>query len=261
MGAANLLNALVMEPLTWIDSREYNLLLSKLTTVPSAPNLLLIGVKINTNDSVELLPWYELGDGIPSDITPGDYFVEFISLNGELLETVNFQPAEIKDGNLSFSESLFAVVYPEETNKVIIKHKDKILKEVIKGKPPFIDIKLIREKDRIYEVKWIVRDQDSKDLYYSLGYSCNNGNWKPIIINTQKTSHSFDGSNIPKNSTCILKLIATDGLNTVRINKTFASEESQIECNDNGIHLGNNKPDCHEDQGKDKSEGKEKIRH
>ncbi|MDO8741047.1 MAG: hypothetical protein Q7J54_05750 [Candidatus Woesearchaeota archaeon] len=236
----------------WITYKNYARLLSALTNIPEDPKLLLVGGIISEEGLFEMLPWYELGDGYPDEIEVGNYTLELFSADNEILERISFNPSFVGEDSIYYL-FLFSIPYPEGVEKARIKNKEITLVEISKGQPPIINIKPIKKNNGIYEVEWDVADKNTSNLYYSLGYSCDNVNWKPLAINIQNTSFSFSKLLIPQNSMCNLKLIATAGLNSVAVNKTFSG------CDDNGIHLGNDKSDCHTDQGQYKSENKEKI--
>ena len=77
------------------------------------------------------------------------------------------------------------------------------------------------------EVKscWQGQDKDGDDLTYLLAYSKNGGSdWIPIASDLKETCHTWTTKGLPPGDQYMVKVIATDGVNTEedRSNKTFS---------------------------------------
>lgn len=72
---------------------------------------------------------------------------------------------------------------------------------------------------------WQGQDQDGDDLTYLLAYSDNGGDdWIPIASDLTETCHTWATKNLPIGNQYMIKVIATDGVNTKedRSNETFS---------------------------------------
>jgi len=66
-----------------------------------------------------------------------------------------------------------------------------------------------------YEISWTGFDLDGDDLAYTLAYSEDGGeNWVPLAIDLNQASYFWDTSYLQKGSDYLIKVIATDGVNT-----------------------------------------------
>ncbi|MCD6409875.1 MAG: fibronectin type III domain-containing protein [Candidatus Verstraetearchaeota archaeon] len=66
-----------------------------------------------------------------------------------------------------------------------------------------------------FEIEWTASDPDGDSLSYTVLYSYNGGaTWVPIAINITKTSLSWNSSNYPGGTQCLVQVIASDGFYT-----------------------------------------------
>lgn len=66
-----------------------------------------------------------------------------------------------------------------------------------------------------HTIQWIASDQDGDSLYYIITYSADGGaTWIPIATDLTDTHYDLDVSRLPGGTTVLLRVGATDGLNT-----------------------------------------------
>jgi hypothetical protein len=84
-------------------------------------------------------------------------------------------------------------------------------------------------------VQWAATDPDGGALTHTLLYNPEGGRWLPLVVNTPKSSFTFDSSEVPASGAAggAFKVITTDGLNIV---------ESQVA---QAAVFGANPPDVH----------------
>ena len=66
-----------------------------------------------------------------------------------------------------------------------------------------------------YDICWSGLDQDGDTLKYFLSVSSDGGeNWIPLIMETEGTCHSWNTSGLAQGTKYLVKVIATDGINS-----------------------------------------------
>ena len=198
---------------------KYNTLLDQLG-VGSDPRLLLVSGLIYDDDTVALQPFSSL-DGIPDEAETGDYSFECLSATDEVLSSLNFQPRfhydQVTDKNVS--PLFFTIPYPIGTTKIRLKHNTTILQEVIvTPNSPVVNITSLNNLgNENYQVIWNASDPDSDPLTYSILYTHNDDVWLPIEHGTTTTpyDYTFNTSTLPGGSNSKIKIVTTDGVNTV----------------------------------------------
>lgn len=206
----------------WVEVKCYNKLYSKL--VKSNPNshnseILFVSGVIHRNDTVTLFPWYLVNgtNAETEDVPPGDYSVDCLSDTGEVLNSVKFD-VQFQDANCT--PFVLTVLYPTGTSKVVIKHNATVIKEVVPSSSvPTVTMLTPNGGENINatcQITWSAADPDGDDLSYSLLHSHNGGaSWIPIVHNLKDTSYLWNASQFPGGTDCLIKVVATDGFNTV----------------------------------------------
>jgi parallel beta-helix repeat protein len=209
-------NPLVDQP--WITLWNYQLLMDKLVSGGSDPRLLLVSGEIYEDDSVEFDPFFEI-EGVPDEVPSGDYFFECIAGNGTVLSSTSYNSSvEAYNGTSYFG---FTIVYPEGTAKVVLRHNDTLLKEVvISPSAPVIAIDSVEDLgNENYEVTWIGTDADGDDLEYLFFFSSNGELWFPLedelIEDAPTCTLKFNSLSMAGGNESWVKIVATDGVNTV----------------------------------------------
>jgi len=196
----------------WICSETYPTLFKYLMDPPSKKVVYVAGL-IHRNGTVQLENWY-MSEGEPDPVSEGPYKIECVTSNGDVLYSSGF--GEEMDDFLGFG---FVIPYPEGTSKIVVKKGDSILKEVQPTKnPPRVTVHYPNGGETIdgtSEIKWSAEDRDDDKLSYSVLYSHDGGeNWTAIEVDLNDTSCTFTSSNLPGGDQCLVKVVATDGLNT-----------------------------------------------
>ena len=209
-------NPLVDQP--WITIWNYQRLMDKLVSGGSDPRLLLVSGEIYEDDSVEFDPFFEVEE-VPDEVPSGDYFFECIAGNGTVLSSTSYDPSyETHNGTSYFG---FTIVYPEGTAKVVLRHNDTLLKEVvISPSAPVIVIDSVEDLgNENYEVTWIGTDADGDDLEYLFFFSSDGELW--FLLEDELTEDAptctlkFNSLSMAGGNESWVKIVATDGVNTV----------------------------------------------
>lgn len=224
--------------LAWVEPSCYNTLFDAFV-VPTVDTrssrdiefseVLFVNGVINPDDSVKLRPWYRLSGTYTDmgDLNQGDYFIDCISESGEVINSEEFgvdftgstyPPSTAQTSELSSYPFSFSIPYPVGTVKVVIRHNNSVLKEIVPSlNAPTVELKTPNGGEMIngiYEITWEGSDSDVDNLTYSLLYSNDDGViWEPIIRDMEGNSYSWDTSKTPGGDSCLLKIIATDGFN------------------------------------------------
>ncbi|MBU4341862.1 MAG: hypothetical protein KJ928_04645 [Candidatus Altiarchaeota archaeon] len=131
---------------TWIDKEDYEHLFREFRSIGEDPEILLIGALVYKNGTIDLKNMYWLENRtIDEDPLPGNYSIQFLNAEDELINTVSFsvsfelygEPDIVIETNVS--GFVFPVYYPEDTSKILIQLNNETLLEVNPN------IKLIRD--------------------------------------------------------------------------------------------------------------------
>ncbi|MBI2047267.1 hypothetical protein HYT26_03860, partial [Candidatus Pacearchaeota archaeon] len=250
----------------WADGADYTHLYNRFIDKVNDPHLLLISGMLYKNGSVEIETMYPLKEGVSHVMSGGNesaYSIELISESGKLLNKIEFNPFNAyektrfkeevdKLGSFPFA---FAIDYPIDLKKVLIKYNGNTAKELVKSaKAP--EVKIIALNKNF--IKWKSIDIDSKNLSYIIAIFDENNKIVHLDYDIKDTEYKL---NLPE-GTYKIDIIASDNFNIGKDSSAVTIKNAAAgldNCKDNGIHLGNAKPDCHADQGQNKSENKEKI--
>ncbi len=209
------------------EFNKYNTLLEKIIG-SSDPRVLVVSGIIYENDKVDLFPSYSF-DGYADELEPGNYSVECLSASNDILCSVSFEASFLQDieTEQEISPFVFNIPYPENTVKIVLKHHNNIIKEILVSQnKPIVEIYSINNlRNENYELKWNVRDEDNDSLIYSIFYSHNNKDWFPFVFNSNKTDYTyiFNTTNLPGSDNSIIKIVVTDGINTAEaISSSFS---------------------------------------
>ena len=215
---------------SWIKKPNYKILLHRFTENRD-PQVLGIAGFIDKDDNVELLPWYQIENGLVDiewDLN-GDYILKAYNKNHQLIDQTGFyidfvRSVDPNNGPVEVENVLFAfrVEMKEGISRIdIVKSgSNKILatRTVTQNKP---QLKITSPtngktlKPEIYEVTWEASDIDGDPITTYLLLSNNSGlNWYPVSIAMTDLSRNVDLTYWGKGD-YQLKLIGTDGWNVV----------------------------------------------
>jgi hypothetical protein len=170
-------------------------------------------------------PFYEIISESPPDPDfGGDYCFELRDSSNIMLDKRCFTLSffEMENG-FSTNEDYFSlsIPFPYETNSILFKHKTQTLASIaLSEHAPAVSILSPNGGENwdghdTIEVKWSATDNDGDELYYALEYSTNGGfGWFPIAVDLTSTSREVDLSKLPGGEAIMLRVRATDGVNT-----------------------------------------------
>lgn len=161
--------------------------------------------------------------GFKFPISRGAFAVELYGSRGELLAArpfnATFTDPEGEDRpTVHFN---FQVPNPGGVARMVLRHGPDILDEiVVSDNAPEVAITSPNGGETIpqgtFTASWTGADADGDALTYSLLYSPDDGqSWFPVANDLTGTSHTIDTSIIPGGAQSRLRVIATDGFNTV----------------------------------------------
>ncbi|MBI4836372.1 MAG: hypothetical protein HY817_03875, partial [Candidatus Abawacabacteria bacterium] len=203
----------------WVRNDVYADLFSKFKNV-NDPEVLLIKGTIDKNDNANITSCYHFDSGIANDSMEGEYSLQSLSTSGVLLNTFTFAVPTL-DPMPEKIPFVFLIPYHPDTQKIVIKHNDIIMKEITKSNnSPQVYITSRYENNGALNLSWIASDPDRSDeLHFTVLYSHNNGNnWVPVKIDipqneSKKYSFSYNVTNLPGGAQALWKVIATDNFN------------------------------------------------
>ena len=196
----------------WASREAYNELLKRLLDPSTSRGLFVSGI-IFKDGRVKLGDWY-LVEGEPDPLLKegGDYTIRCLTPSGETLYSASF--------GRKGEDTVFAFIlpFPEAASKVTIERGGEILVEAEKSpNPPTIAIIHPEKGETLGEtcrVEWEASDPDGDKLSYSLLYSNDNGEtWTAVAVNLQEQAYTLNLSQLPGGSSCLLRVVATDGFN------------------------------------------------
>ena len=209
------------------EFNKYNTLLDKLE-IGTDPRVAVVSGIIHDDDIVELFPLYSY-DGTPDTLGPGNYSIECLSDSNEVLSNVSFDTIYYFDTETEeyLSPFVFTIPYPNNTVRILLKHHDSTLKEVVVSPTqPVVNIVSISNLgDETYEIIWDANDPDGDELTYSLSYSHNGEDWFPLVFSSNDLTFNYvlDTSDLPGSDSSLVKIIVTDGINTAQaISESFS---------------------------------------
>lgn len=120
----------------WIDNEDYAQLFKQFRVNKTDPEVLLISGIITKDGTVQLGKSYLVENGTIDDITPGDYSIQILNAEGQVLIDIpfytsfhaNIDPIGIVETD--FAGFAFAIPYPENSATARVLYKDKIMTEV-----------------------------------------------------------------------------------------------------------------------------------
>jgi hypothetical protein len=100
----------------WVGKSTYNSLFSYFRMNPTDPAILIASGIIYKNGTVDLATnWYNVAQGIPDSIAPGNYALQFLAANGTVLGSISFDATPSDNDGTPFC---FATTYPTGTAEV-----------------------------------------------------------------------------------------------------------------------------------------------
>lgn len=217
----------------WISDFTYNAIRTEINSrFPSmppgpgtgAPFMLVRGIVDFENDSVEFLPFGMVFSQVqPTGNPPGDYFLELRDENGNLIDSIPFQPIEQHAfGTPDPETGSFIIPVPADTNikQATVLLDGKGLASVsASANPPTVEVVFSNGGEALEEspvtIVWTGSDPDGDGLTYTVQYSADGGEtWETLIVDWPETTYEIVLNFLAGTNTGLIRVIASDGFNT-----------------------------------------------
>lgn len=210
---------------SWVCEYTYNEIFRALMDPPNEPVMYIQGV-VYENKTVELDSFYELS-ALPDLIEPGNYSIRLVSENGETVSLTKF-------GSNKF-ETYFGFLVPSshDVTTVEILEGDTVLSS--RTRTTEIPIVTSLDTETLNDnltISWTSTDTDSTQLTTDLLYSNTGGDlWETLALSVSGTQYSIPIEYLPGGEECMVKLVVTDGFNTVNvISNSFGVQKHTPDC-------------------------------
>jgi len=148
----------------------------------------------------------------------GDYVLQSLNINGDIIETINFQPSiTAESGNSIF---IIPILDSPDLYEVrILYESDVILSRSRTQNTPTVEVINpnggVSLNDSTVNIQWTSNDMDSDSLTYNIAYSNDGGyTWKIVSFDRKETSLEIPLYFLNQTNQGIIKVIATDGFNS-----------------------------------------------
>ena len=184
--------------------------------------VLLVAGSFDENGEVVLLPPLAMQANQVEAGPGGPYLAELQSADGSLLASASFdvdtQLGEYDAPNPGLFS--FEVPYPSGTSRLLISHSDQVIHTLERSpSPPDLSVGQPAAEARVTgeaTVDWTASDSDGDELSYTVLYSPDEGDtWLPLAIGWPDQNLPIDGSQLPGGEAARIRVLASDGLNTV----------------------------------------------
>lgn len=192
--------------------------------------LIVSGMVYSPTLRVEFDPFYAVLSTVPPSADTGSaYCLEALASDNQLLASRCFNlgfshPEEWgrQVPNREVADSfVLSIPYPAGTARIVLRHRGvPIAARSVSPHAP--TVRLISPNGGemwsgtgAHVVTWTASDQDGDTLHFALHYSTDGGvSWIPAGIDLVGTSHTLDVSRLPGGTSILLRISATDGVNT-----------------------------------------------
>ncbi|MCD6481127.1 MAG: hypothetical protein J7L31_02500 [Thermoplasmata archaeon] len=211
----------------WICKECYNILWNKIPKDP--PEIMVVSGLIYRDGRVEIDPFYHLSqrnlvDAEIGDV--GDYSFGFLDEHGNLLGLAGFNTSFVKfsESPVETNISGFCLRIPwiNGTKEIQLRDKDGnvLASRIVSENSPTVTVTHpnggeILHPGENYTITWEAYDADADELTFAISYSNDSGEtWLPIDIDVTGNNYILDTRWLPPGDKCLIKVIATDGVNT-----------------------------------------------
>ena len=177
---------------------------------------------IDRDGGVSFEPWYHAVTTAPP-VVAGAYSIQALDSAGNVLASQNFD-LEFSDWSnppqeLEQAPFRVALAFPSGTARFVIVHNDIELTSRAVPDAGMLSVELNAPNGgehwdigQTVEVSW---QGSTDDLFYTLLYSPDGIDWLTLEANLNGSSYDVDTSELPGGQTVFIKVLATDGVNTV----------------------------------------------
>ena len=196
------------------------------------PEVLMVSGQIFRNGTVALDDWYRFPEGLPNlELgTTGNYSVVMLNPIGQELGRAGFNATFIFEASdleppklveVDVNPFIFIIPWISGTSVVQIRNATEhiVASRYVSANPPSVTMTFPNGGEIFttgtYNLTWTAEDLDGDPLTYALLLSDDNGtNWLPFAIGLEGTSYALNVTGFPSGSNYLVKVIATDGVNT-----------------------------------------------
>ena len=228
---------------SWISPYHYLVLYQKFGTIVGASSLgnqfptlqdngpdqnyIIVSGSFQLDDTVLLNPFRisMLPVGSDDDSGIGTYSVELLDAVGNLLFLRNFEPITVSPstGPRPFFEKM---PYSDQTSRILLKSGGTTLSTVVvSANTPIVNVQYPNGGEYLgaeATISWTGTDVDGDEIVYDLFYSHDGGNtWRSIATGLSTNSYLWDTSSSPGTDQGLIRVIATDGVNTGKDESDF----------------------------------------
>jgi hypothetical protein len=166
---------------------------------------------------------FAAGSSVAATADSGPYAVELLDAKGTVLTRRSFAPARLSNDEPSASGPFHLVLpWVDGTTAIVFRYRDQEIGRVeASRRAPEIAFTSPSESQAWtasgpQTISWTGADRDLDPLQYMLQYSTDGGrSWEVLAPSLSDTSLEIDTSYLPGSDNGLLRLIASDGLNTV----------------------------------------------
>jgi hypothetical protein len=212
------------------NSDGYRNAIDRLAIIPD-PDVLLVRGDVERSREVTLDPFMVLPDGLP-DLAPGtvgDYSIVLLGESGQILDAFGFDvsftvygPPPSLPEEAGRAHFVHRVEWREGVRRIEIRDAQGTVvagRDVTSGAP---QVRLLEPNGgenwragREVTIRWEASDPDGDDLSYAVALSYDGGeSWIPVDIDLTETEYSFHTGGLLDGSHYLIRVTATDGVNT-----------------------------------------------
>ncbi len=177
---------------------------------------------VNTTDEITITPWYHFDAPLP-ELKNGEYSIDAKDVDGNTLATQNFDISFIVASNPpTISDEAFfqtSLTFPEGTDYFVIRHGLVELTQIeVNAIPPSV-LLISPNGGEVWNsgndqtIRWDGVSDGS--VHYTLLLSTDGIEWQVIASNLTDTEYLLNTSYISGSDNAVVKILATDGINTV----------------------------------------------
>jgi hypothetical protein len=212
----------------WIDADDYSKLLNDHKVSASlgarlrnATDQVILAVgTFYGNGNVTLDNWYVLPEGELSTLASGPYTFEYQDAGGGVLYQQSFDVSfDLMGTTLTESPFVLTIPYVAGTTKIVVRQNSVAkAQKNFSANAPTVTVISPNGGERLSRqvtIQWSGSDADGDVLAYAVLFSRDNGaTWETIDANITSTSYAWDVSGLAPGTQYLVKVIATDGINT-----------------------------------------------
>jgi hypothetical protein len=180
---------------------------------------------IGKDNSAEFLDWYRLPDGAYHEMDPGSYTLIALDGKGTVLHehpfTMTFTLMGAITPTLEEAPFAFAMPFISGTSEFELQHEGQTLvTRTVSANAPTVKVLSPNGGEVVTSsvtVEWTANDADADALRYAALLSTDNGTtWSTTAVGLTTTVQTVHISTLPPGNSNLVKVIATDGVNTAQ---------------------------------------------